>query len=291
MEVIKRKILLENSIDRTNSESWGTLTADTFYLNVFLTQNVDDMGLFTDVSFVSANTSNNNSVNYDILTNKLSLIGVFFPFMVGITPQNITAFTTTDEYVLRLTSKTESDYYNFGNLSISANTDSKLEELISYDVNEKYKVGFDMNRDTYINYDNMLINGVDRVISVGEPIIYSFDAENNVNIGTENQTTGLRYLDYSALTRTITIDGLETTVPLTIISYISEGWNETNTSLSAITKEEYLFGIVSPPEVKSDVFIDRGVTSVFEPHLILSEVNNLGELTRYGNGYYNITRL
>jgi hypothetical protein len=290
MEVIKRKILLENSIDRTNSETWGTLTADTFYLNVFLTQNVDDMGLFTDVSFVSANTSNNNSVNYDILTNKLSSIGVFFPFMVGITPQNITAFTTTDEYVLRLISKTESDYYNFGNLSISANTDSKLEELISYDANERYKVGFDMNRNTYTNYDNMLINGVDRVISVGEPIIYSFDAENNVNIGTENQNTGLRYLDYSALTRTITIDGLETTVPLTIVSYISEGWNETNTSLSAITKEEYLFGIVSPPEVKSDVFIDRGVTSVFEPHLILSEVNNLGELTRYGNGYYNITR-
>lgn len=290
METIKRKILLENSIDRTNSETWGTLTADTFYLNVFLTQNVDDMGLFTDVSFVSANTSDNSSVNYTILTNKLASIGVFFPFMVGITPQNITAFTTTDEYVLRLTSKTESDYYNFGNFSLSANTDSKLEELISYDANERYKVGFDMGKTTYTNYDNILINGVERVISVGEPIIYSFDAVNDVNIGTENQDTGLRYLDYSALTRTITIDGVETTVPLTIVSYISEGWNETNTSLSAITKEEYLFGIVSPPEVKSDVFIDRGVTSVFEPHLILSEVNNLGELTRYGNGYYNIIR-
>lgn len=290
METIKRKILLENSIDRTNPETWGVLTADTFYINVFLNQNIDDMGLFTDVSFISANTLTNNSVDYTILINKLTLNGIFFPFMAGITPQNVTAYTTTDDYTLRLPTKIESDYYNFGNLSISANTDSKLEELISYDANEKYKVGFDMGKNTYINYNNMLINGVDRVISVGEPTIYTFDAENNANIGTDNQISGLKYTDYSAITRTITIDGIETTVPLTIVSYISEGWNETNVSLSAITKEEYLFGIVSTPEVKSDVFIDRGVVSVFESHLILSEIKNLGELTRYGNGYYNITR-
>jgi len=290
MEAIKRKILLENSIDRSNPENWGSLTADTFYINVFLTQNIDDMGLFTDISFISANTSSVNSVNYNILINKLTLNGVFFPFMAGITPQNVTGYTTTDDYTIRFTDKIESDYYNFGNLSISASTDSKLDELISYDVSEKYKVGFDMGKNTYLNYNNTLINGVERVVTVGEPTIYVFDAANNPNIGTDNQTTGLKYTDYSAVTRTVTIDGIETTVPLTIVSYISEGWNETNVSLSAITKEEYLFGIVSTPEVKSDVFIDRGIVSVFEPHLILSEIKNLGELTRYGNGYYNITR-
>jgi hypothetical protein len=290
MELIKRKILLEDSIDRSAGDKWGSLTADTFYINIFLKQNVDDMGLFTDISFISADTTNTNSVNYNILTTKLASSNIFFPFMLGITPQNVTAYTQTDEYTLRFTSKTESDYYNFGNLRISGSTDSKLDELISYDANEKYKVGFDMAKNQYLNYNNILINGVDRVVAVGEPIIYALDGQDNLNLGTENQTTGLRYLDYSGLTRTITIDGIESTVPLTIFSYIGEGWNETNTSLSAITKEEYLFGIVSTPEVKSDVFIDRGIVSVFEPHLILSEVKNLGELTRYGNGYYNITR-
>jgi hypothetical protein len=290
MELIKRKILLEDSTDRSESKNWGSLTADTFYINVFLKQNVDDMGLFTDFTFISADTANTNSVDYTILTTKLALNNIFFPFMVGITPENVTAYTSTDEYVLRFTLKTESDYYNFGNNRLSGNTDSKLEELISYDASEKYKVGFDMGKNQYLNYNNMLINGVDRVVSVGEPTIYVFDGQDNFNLGTENQITGLRYLDYTGLTRTINIEGVESTVPLTIFTYISEGLNETNISLSAITKEEYLFGIISTPEVKSDVFIDRGIVSVFEPHLILSEIKNLGELTRYGNGYYNITR-
>ena len=50
MELIKRKIVLEDSTDRNyNSSTWGTVTASTFYINVFLTQNIDDMGLFTDL--------------------------------------------------------------------------------------------------------------------------------------------------------------------------------------------------------------------------------------------------
>ena len=35
MEVIKRKISLEDSTDRSNGLNWGTLTATTFYINVF----------------------------------------------------------------------------------------------------------------------------------------------------------------------------------------------------------------------------------------------------------------
>lgn len=290
MDVIKRKVLLENSIDRTNnSPNWGVLTADTFFFNILITQNADDMGLFTDMEFISGD-SVNSSVDYSVLTNKLASNGYYFPFMIGITPSTISASTTSDEFILRLTSKTESDYYNYGNFSISGNTDSKIEDVSSYDYNEKFKVGFDINAEAYINYANVLINGVDKVVSVGEPTIYAINANNDVYIGSDAQTTGIKYQDYSAITRSVKIDGIETTVPLTIFSYISEGYNETNLSLSAITKEEYLFGIISKPEIESDVFIERGVTSVFEPHLILSEINNLGELTRYGNGYYNIRK-
>jgi hypothetical protein len=59
--------------------------------------------------------------------------------------------------------------------------------------------------------------------------------------------------------------------------------------LSALTKEEYLFGVTSQPEVQSDVFIDRGINSVFEKHLKLSEITNIDELQRYGNGFFNLT--
>jgi F0F1-type ATP synthase membrane subunit a len=51
-----------------------------------------------------------------------------------------------------------------------------------------------------------------------------------------------------------------------------------------------LFGIISRPEVESDVFIDRGTISVMDYHLKLSEIKNLGQLTRYGNGFYKINK-
>jgi hypothetical protein len=118
---------------------------------------------------------------------------------------------------------------------------------------------------------------VDRVTQLGTAFTYTFGADkNDPNIGTRNQQNGLLYIDYSG--------GLVQTQ----VSFHGEGWNETNTSLSAITKEEYLFGIVSKPEIESDLFIDRGITTVFDKHLRLSEITNLSELARYGKGYYNL---
>jgi hypothetical protein len=277
MELLKRKILLEDSIDRTtNSTNWGSLTADTFYINVFLTQNIDDMGLFTDIDYISANTTTQNPVDYSILINKLNASGLTFSFMTGGTPNTLSGLTSFDEKILRLTTKKESDYYNYGNSAITGNTDSKIDDVKSYDNNDRYKVGFDMEKITYFNYNNVGINGVSRVISNAEPKIYAIDANNDANIGTNNQNTGIVYTDYSSNTTTF--------------RYIGEGINETNTSLSAITKEEYLFGIISKPEVINDVFIDRGLVSVMESHLRLSEINDLGMLTRYNNGFYKLNR-
>ena len=96
--VVKRKILLENSIDRTfKSPNWGSITANTFYINVFLTQNVDDMGLFTDIEYFSADTSNPTPVDYSILTSKLLLSGYTFPFMSGLEVYPTTGLTETDK--------------------------------------------------------------------------------------------------------------------------------------------------------------------------------------------------
>jgi hypothetical protein len=291
MEVIKRKILLEDSIDRSyNSKTWGVLTADTFYINVFLTQNIDDMGLFTDIQYLSADTNNPTSVDYTILIDKLSSSGLTFPFMTLQTPYLSGYTNQNEETTLRLPQNNVSDYYNSLGIKVTGATDSKIDDVKSYDANERYKVAFDMDAETYINYNNIEINGVSRVVSKSEPTVYVFDTLNNNDIGTLNQQFGLLYSDYSGTNRTIVINGIPNTIPLTTFSFIGEGQNETNTSLSALTKEEYLFGIISPPEVKNDVFIERGIVSVLEPHLKLSEIKNLGQLSRYGNGYYNLTK-
>ena len=58
MELLKYKINLDESIDRnSNSQTWGSITANTFYVNIFLTQNIDDMGLFTDMPFLATNNT------------------------------------------------------------------------------------------------------------------------------------------------------------------------------------------------------------------------------------------
>lgn len=291
MELIKRKILLEDSIDRSNnSVNWGKLTADTFYINVFITQNADDMGLFTDIEYFSATTDTSNVVDYSILIEKLASSGLTFPFMSTETPYLTNTLTPTEEKTIRKPFSIESDYYNYLNLRLSGYTDSKIDDVKTYKKTEKLKANFNMGVETYNNYQNITIDGVDRIVSISEPIVYVFDTPVDINIGSENQVYGLQYMDYSASTRVVNIDGLKYRIPVTKVNYIGEGNNETNTSLSALTKEEYLFGIISTPQIQNDVFIERGVTSVIEPHLKLSEVKNLRELTTYGNGYYNITR-
>jgi len=263
MELIKRKILLENSVDRTNdSPTWGVMTATSFFVKVSIMQNTDDMGLFTDLDYIS---------------------------FVGF-PSIMTVLTETDNVTLRLPIQTESSFYSYGNLHITGFTDSKIEDVRSYDEDNRYKVGFDMESETYIDYSGGTVSGVSRVYSAGEPTTYVFDTKDDANMGTSSQKTGLLYKDYSGETRNVLLDGVRSTVPVTSFDYLGEGINETNVSLSALTKEEYLFGIVSPPEVEHDVFIDRGITAIMERHLILSEVKNLGQLSRYGNGYYKITR-
>ncbi len=290
MELIKRKILLENSIDRTNKKTWGTLSASTFYINVMLTQNVDDMGLFIDSEYIKKDVVN-NPVDYSVLTQKLTQLGYTFPFMLGAQPQSTDLLANkTEKKTLRFPSKTEANYYNFGDISLSGSTDSKLEDVRSYAKNNPFRILFDTTTETYVNYKGEIINGVDRIKINGEPIVYVFDTPNDVNLGTVNQKYGLQYMDYTGITRNVISENGFETIPLTNFTFKTQGWNETNISLSALTKEEYLFGIISPPEVESDVFIDRGTTSVTDLHLRLSEIKNLDQLSKYGNKLYKINR-
>lgn len=285
MEVIKKRICLENSRDRLNQDTWGELSASTFYVNVLLTQNIDDMGMFTDLSFIPKSDSD---VDYSILIDKLNSSGITSNFMFTESVYVVPTISIYDDYTLRLPQKTIEDYFNYGELVITASTDSKIDAVRSYDIANPFKIDFVMGNETYFNYKNQEINGVNKITSLSEPKKYVIDANNDVFAGTIQQKTGLLYSDYTGETRNIVINNTNKTLPLTNVSYIGEGWNETNSEVYASYKEEYLFGIISPPEIKSEVFIDRGATSVLDRHLRLSEIKNLNSLTKYGNGFYNI---
>ena len=47
-------------------------------------------------------------------------------------------------------------------------------------------------------------------------------------------------------------------------------------------------GLVFPPKVSNELFIERMSVAVFERHSRLSEIKTLDGLIEYRNGYYNI---
>ena len=297
MELIQRKILLENSTFRGKDENikWGSMTAQTFSFKIMLTQNIDDMGLFSDIEYIPKSDLASSQPNYTLLIQKLNSLNIGgYPFMTNNPPQIIVSNPTDTELVtLRFPGDISSDYNVIGNYVITGATDSKIEDVKSYTsiLNPNpYRAGLDVATGIYTNYAGTSISGVNRIHTMGEPSIYVFDTPTGNTLGTNTQVSGLQYADYTATTRQQVISGDTNTLPLTIFRYISEGWNDTNVSLSALTKEEYLFGIISPPEVQNDVFIDRGTTSVMDMHLRLSEIRNLGQLSEYGNGFYKLNK-
>jgi hypothetical protein len=223
------------------------------YLKIPLTQSVDGLGLLTDMPY-GPNTIFGILNRYEFLNDYITSIW----------------------------------YKNSGKI-ISA-SDSKLERVRSYDSDDPFIEHFNIRNSNYINYSGDSIAGVDRVISVNDDEIkYTIDAKIDANLGTSGQTTGILYTDNPIDGVRIT-DELDNSITTTKVEYIGEGWNETNVSVDPQVQEEYLIGIISPPEVESDVFIDRTTFSVLDNHLRLSEVETLDHLTRYGNGFYNINR-
>jgi hypothetical protein len=300
MMQIFRQISYEPSIVRFTGGTlpYGTISADSFYVKVMLTQNIDNMGMFTDVEFVDDKVT--TPVDYTVLVDKLAPSGFTFPFMIGQLPPAPTQFI--DERLVRVVGKYVDDYWVYAG-KITGSTDSKITDVRSYNGTQPYITGLDVDKTTYTNYLDNTIDGKTRVTAQDVPMIpyrstvqstgttYVLDADDNINIGTPNQTTGILYTDYSGTSRNVTDEfGITYSIPITNMQFNGEGWNETNTSLSAITKEEYLFGITTPPEVQSDVFIERGTTTVFEKHLRLSEIESLEHLERYNNGFYILVK-
>ena len=72
--------------------------------------------------------------------------------------------------------------------------------------------------------------------------------------------------------------------------YIIESSGLTSDTIGAekITKDELLMDMVMAPEIITDVYIQRGKYSAFENLQRLGEVDNTGDLVRYGYGYYKI---
>lgn len=291
MKVTKHKILLESLISRNEGPTYGTITADTININVFLTQDFKDLGKFQDFDYIEYNPQT-PLLSYEPLTEKVINNNGEFNF---ITNPNINFDSNLENETIRYRKKYFNDYLKDG-IIITGFTEDRLDIVSSYGYNgnDKYVPNFNLNKEEYINYLSENIESTTEIINIGDfnPITYVQDANtNDLNIGTLLQSDGFVFKTYSGETRTIEDPYLgRIDIPVTTISYHGQTLNQTNSSLSALTIEDYLLHITETPKVDSDIFIDRGVTNVIQNHLQMGEITTLEELINYGNGYYNILR-
>jgi hypothetical protein len=57
-----------------------------------------------------------------------------------------------------------------------------------------------------------------------------------------------------------------------------------------LTRNDHYLGFISEPVVYSDIFVERGKMGVSEFNLRLGEIDNIGELDIYGNGFFVVKK-
>lgn len=85
---------------------------------------------------------------------------------------------------------------------------------------------------------------------------------------------GTNYIDY--------IDG--TTIYVTASSGLTSDWLQAR----PIVKDELLLKTWGEPVVSSSIIVDRGKSSPFQTILRIAEVDNVGDLEKYGYGFFNV---
>jgi hypothetical protein len=173
--------------------------------------------------------------------------------------------------------------------------------LLSYD----YIFSGDENCDIYVNSSNnyttvpFLITGYTKS-SVNDLQVYGpasklvdgkfklgvsvTGTSGNVGIYSGASTGGL-YTGYSINN----IDYYDYIDGTTLFAVYSSGLTPDMLICSATTKNEVLLNVIDEAQIESDVYIERGKISALERLERLGEVDNLGDLIKYGYGFFNIS--
>jgi hypothetical protein len=154
----------------------------------------------------------------------------------------------------------ETDPFSSSPLIISGYTKSSVKDLQVYGkksdlVDGGYKLGIQ-------------VTGTSGVVG-----IYSGISRDGLNIG--YSINNIDYYDYEDGT---TIFVVSNVAPI-------------ETDCSIITKNEVLLNVIDEAEVQSNVFIDRGKQSGLERMERMGEIDNIGDLEKYGYGFFDIIKI
>jgi len=298
MELIKKKISLSNYICRVNpylvdglipdgiictglTSHWGEITGLTSdgdieyynsgnttynsnlcYFSILINQTIDDIGVLE--------SEINDWIPNKTYYNGESVLENGYSYRCFIEQSNSNTFNLTDWELNTIAISTGS--------TVNFNGESKINEFRRYSktdtdsdlYNSVFNSGFTQEIvNTYGNINKIISQSINYTGSKQNLYEYVLGATEG-----ELNTTGIHYQDLN--------NGSSQ------ISYIASGLTSDNSISAPNIKHDYLLGIIEPPQISIDVYIDRGVNSTFDKNLKLGDIRSMDALTNYGNGFFNI---
>jgi hypothetical protein len=110
----------------------------------------------------------------------------------------------------------------------------------------------------------------------GDTTGYTFTYTGSFISGTSYNMITQQYVDYP--------DGT------TLITGSTTGYTREEVFNQALTRNEHFLGFIDEPSIYSDIFVERGKQGVLEKTHRLGEIDSLGELDIYGNGYFKVRK-
>ena len=235
----------------------GNDIPNTVDIDVFLTQDFDDMGIFTDAEF-------NALTPY--LTQVPTNMGPFNSFVYGRFPAAPLSFYIPDNKPVNGTS----DDANLR--TVESYILDSITELPDYDP------GLNLAEDITIRFDGV-------IAETPSDVTYILGGDSDT-LGNYIPNTGVRFITFkNEYINTEDQEGNPIRYRSTNFYSPVGGINNNNVILSALTKQEEYSGIVFKPEVESEVFIDRGVENIFEKHAMLSEIKTTNDIDNNRGGF------
>jgi hypothetical protein len=76
----------------------------------------------------------------------------------------------------------------------------------------------------------------------------------------------------------------------TVLTGNTVGFTKEEIIFEVLSRNEHFLGFVDEPKIYSDIYVERGKQGVMEMNLRLGEIENMGELSVYGNGYFKVKK-
>jgi gamma-glutamylcyclotransferase (GGCT)/AIG2-like uncharacterized protein YtfP len=153
------------------------------------------------------------------------------------------------------------------------------------------ETNYTQNYQNEYDYDTTNFTGTTVFFALGKSRIIEKQIYGSGYTGTTTGTTTISGESYQYTGYTLdNLNYLDLSDGTTYISGNTENFVDETEFVKKLTRNEHYLGFINEPMIYSDIFVERGKMGVSEFNLRLSEIDNLGELEIYGNGFFNVKK-